>query len=203
MFRYLNGQMIAPQNQTISSIIVLRRYMVGQKRFEIAIKRKERQLGRELELPEFMVEMERASGTALDLSLSQLQVIVHENPFARAGRELPRGLFRSPYDERYGGSEGRIVRLFCGSQLAALEQEESDLEPAKGAAADIDSVRAVLRKAACPMTMLQISEAVGWDIGPYPKIIGQLEANGEIEVVADSVRWKPERFAVVTGDSIG
>jgi hypothetical protein len=133
MFRYLNGQIIASQNQTISSIIVLRRYLVGQKRFEIAIKRKERQLGRELELPEFMAEMERASGTALDLSLSQLQVVVHENPFARAGRELSRALFRGPYDERYGGSEGRIVRLFCGSQLAALEHEESDLERAKGA----------------------------------------------------------------------
>jgi hypothetical protein len=67
---------------------------------------------------------------------------------------------------------------------------------------DIDSVRAVLRKASCSMNMTQISEAVGWDIGPYPRILGQLEANGEIAVVADGVHWKPERFKVVTGESL-
>jgi hypothetical protein len=68
---------------------------------------------------------------------------------------------------------------------------------------DIDSVRAVLRKSSCPMNMTQISEAVGWDIGPFAKILGRLEANGEIERVVDGVQWKAERFAVVTGDSIG
>jgi hypothetical protein len=51
MFRYLNGQIIAPQNQTISSIIVLRRYMVGQKRFEIAIKEKSGSLDGNLNCP--------------------------------------------------------------------------------------------------------------------------------------------------------
>jgi hypothetical protein len=142
----------------------------------------------------------------MDLSLSQLQVIVHENPFARAGRELPRGLFRSPYDERYGGSEGRIVRLFCGSQLAALEEQEDSL----GAETtmenrpidDIDAVREVLRKAPGPMSLDQISRAIGDDIGPYPKILGQLEANGEIECVAGGVQWTPERFTVVAGETI-
>jgi hypothetical protein len=124
MFRYLDGEVIGAQNRTISAILVLRRYMVGQKRFEISIKRKERQIGRQLELPEFMEEMERASGTALDSSLSQLRVIVHENPFARIA--LPRELFRGPYDERFAGSEGRIVRMFCGSQLEALEKEERE-----------------------------------------------------------------------------
>ena len=83
MYRYLDGQAIALQNQTISAILVLRRYLVGAKRFEIAMKHKEKELGRKLELLEFWDETERARGTALDLSLSQLRVIVHENPFSR------------------------------------------------------------------------------------------------------------------------
>jgi hypothetical protein len=61
------------------------------------------------------------SGTALDLSLSQLRVIVHDNPFARI--QLPPELFLGPYDERYSGQEGRITRVFCGNELAALEKE--------------------------------------------------------------------------------
>jgi hypothetical protein len=130
MYRYLDGQAIAPQNRTISAIIVLCRYMVGTKRFEIATKRKENELGRKLELLEFWDETERARGTALDLSLSQLRVIVLENPFARI--QLPRELFRGPYDERYAGAEGRIVRAFCGNQLAALEEEAREADEAGG-----------------------------------------------------------------------
>ena len=130
MYRYLDGQAIAPQNRTISAIIVLRRYMVGTKRFEIAMTLKENELGRKLELLEFWDEIERARGTALDLSLSQLRVIVLENPFARI--QLPRELFRGPYDERYAGIEGRIVRVFCGNQLAALEEEAREAESAGG-----------------------------------------------------------------------
>jgi hypothetical protein len=130
MYRYLDGQAIAPQNRTISAIVVLRRYMVGSKRFEIAMRRKENELGRKLELLEFWDETERARGTALDLSLTQLRVIVLENPFARI--QLPRELFRGPYDERYAGCEGRIVRVFCGDQLAALEEEAREAELAGG-----------------------------------------------------------------------
>jgi len=126
MYRYRNGKAIAPQNQTISAIVVLRRYMVGSKRFEIAMKRKKNELGRKLESLECWDEIERARGTALDLSLSQIRVIVLENPFARI--QFPRELFRGPYDERYAGDEGRIVRVFCGNQLATLEEEEREAE---------------------------------------------------------------------------
>src|SRR5713101_4119409 len=130
MYRYLDGQAMAPQNRTISAILILRQYMVGTKRFEIAMKRKENELGRKLELLEFWDETERARGTALDLSLSQLRVIVLENPFARI--QLPRQLVRGPYDERYAGSEGRIVRVFCGDQLTALEEEAREAERTDG-----------------------------------------------------------------------
>lgn len=66
----------------------------------------------------------------MDLSLSQLRVIVHENPFARI--QFPRELFRGPYDERYAGTDGRIERVFCGSQLEALEEEAREAETMGG-----------------------------------------------------------------------
>ncbi len=130
MYRYLDGQPIAAQNKTISAIMVLQRYMIGSKRFELAMKRKEKELGHKLELLEFWDEIEGAKGTAFDLSLSQLRVIVHENPFARI--QLPRELFRGPYDERYAGSDGRVTKVFCGNRLAALEEEEREVEKADG-----------------------------------------------------------------------
>ena len=68
---------------------------------------------------------------------------------------------------------------------------------------DLYAVRAILPKATRPMNMGEISRAVGHEIGPYPKILGQLEANGEIEVVGGGVQWKTERFSEVTGESIG
>jgi hypothetical protein len=126
MYRYLDHQPIAPQNRTISAILVLQRYMVGTKKFEMAIKRKEKQLGRKFEMLEFLKEIERAKGTAYDLSLSQLRVVVHENPFSRI--HLPPELFCGPYDERYAGSAGSIVRVFCGNQLSSLEEEQPEAE---------------------------------------------------------------------------
>src|SRR5208282_1939037 len=56
MYRYLDRQPIATQKRTISAILVLRQYMVGANRFEIAMKRKEKQLGRKLDLLEFWDE---------------------------------------------------------------------------------------------------------------------------------------------------
>jgi hypothetical protein len=123
MYRYSRktGEEIQTQNTTISAIVVLRHYMVGSKRFEIAIKRKEFHMGRKLELEEFWEETQRVRGTALDLSLSQIRVVVHENPFARV--PFPSELFRGPYDERYSGVNGRVERVFCGEQLMLLERD--------------------------------------------------------------------------------
>lgn len=64
-------------------------------------------------------------------------------------------------------------------------------------------VRAILRKATRPTTMNEISRAVGHNIGPHSRILGQLEADGEIECVDGRVQWKPERFTVVAGESVG
>ena len=47
-----------------------------------------------------------------------LRVVVHENPYARI--PLPAELFRGPWDERYGGLDGRIQQLFIGDEVARL-----------------------------------------------------------------------------------
>lgn len=120
MYRYVPNQRPVPQNRTISAILVLQRYMVGARRLEMAIEGKEKQLGPKVGRLEYLNEIEFARATGLDPSVSQLRVVVHENPFSRI--PLPRELFRGPYDERYAGCAGRIVRVFCGSQLSALEE---------------------------------------------------------------------------------
>jgi hypothetical protein len=112
------------------------------------------------------------------------------------------GSFRNEIGEMTETALYGHLGTLLGNDLGAVEDVIRELED-KGAAIvrftyslspettmeirridDVDSVRSVLRKASLPMTMTQISRAVGRDIGPYSRILGQLEANGEIEVVA-------------------
>jgi hypothetical protein len=116
---------IEPQNRTISAILTLEQMGVGRRRFDIALTRRKAELGRRLTLDEHLEEIEKARGTERDVSLSQLRVVVCENPYARI--PLPRELFRGPYDERYGLDEttnDRITRLYAGEQIKQLESEE-------------------------------------------------------------------------------
>jgi len=72
--------------------------------------------------------VDRARGTASDWSLTQIRVVVHENPYANPDHvALYSELFRGPYDERFGAKEGHIERLFCGEHIAELVQRETDL----------------------------------------------------------------------------
>ncbi len=116
------GVPVDAQNQTISSVIVLQNVAVGQRRFRKGLKQREKELGRSLTLEEFQRELDRAHGTERDGSLSQLRVVVHENPYARL--PLPRDLFRGPYDERYGAEDNRITRVFAGEEIQSLEENE-------------------------------------------------------------------------------
>ncbi len=65
------------------------------------------------------------------------------------------------------------------------------------------AVRTTLQRANKPLKPNEISFAIGQDIGPYANILGQLEANGEIECVGKRVQWKPERFELVPGEPLG
>lgn len=120
MHREREGVPIAPQNQTLSAILVLQHVRVGERRFMADLRQRESDRGKKFELEEFWDELRKARGTERDVSLRQLRVIVHENPYARV--PLNRELFRGPYDERYGGDEGRIQRLFQGDEIAKLPE---------------------------------------------------------------------------------
>jgi hypothetical protein len=128
MIRYGKGEpptALEPQNSTISAVVVLQQIGVGKRRFDASVKRMQRKLGRELTLEEHFEAMNNARGTERDVSLTQLRVVVCENPYARI--RLPRGTFRGPYDERYGADEvtkGHITRLSAGDLIKELESQE-------------------------------------------------------------------------------
>jgi len=119
------GHAIAAQNTTMSAVLVLQHLSVGKRRFDIETRHRQQELGRELSLEELLDMVDRARGTDRDASLTQLRVVVCENPYARI--LLPRELFRGPYDERYGLDEtthDRITRLYAGEQIEQLESQE-------------------------------------------------------------------------------
>jgi len=117
------GRFAGIRNTTLSAILALRQFRVGQRRFQVDVRRKERELGHKLNLEEFGQMMELARGTERDVSLTQLRVVVHENPFAKV--PLPRTLFCGPYDERYGLVDDHIERVFAGEAMRAIEKEEN------------------------------------------------------------------------------
>lgn len=120
MHRERGGVPVAPQNQTISAILVLQQVPIGERRFAVWTQGIEARRGAKLEFDEILKEAEAASGTDRDVSLRELRVVVHENPYARI--PLPTELFRGPYDERYGERDGRIQRLFQGDEIARFNE---------------------------------------------------------------------------------
>jgi hypothetical protein len=121
MHQERGGVVMAPQNQTISAIIVLGRVAAGERLFQAYMRDREAQDGRRMELEELFRELELAPGTPRDPRRRPLRVVVHENPYARI--PLSSHLFRGPWDERYGGLEGRVQRLFEGTEVAKLPTE--------------------------------------------------------------------------------
>jgi len=118
MHRERAGVPFAPQNQTISAIIVLGRVPAGERLFDADMRQRETQQGRRFELEEFVQELELVKQTPRDMRHRPLRVVVHDNPYARL--PLPPDLFRGPWDERYGGLDGRVQQLFQGNEIAAL-----------------------------------------------------------------------------------
>jgi len=114
-----DGRPVAPKNQTISSIVGLEHLAVGQKRFAAHCRGVGMTKRRELTDDEFCAEFDAAAGTSCAPSIRQLRVVVNENPYAYV--PLPEEMFRGPWDERYGGRDGRIGRTYVGAEAAALE----------------------------------------------------------------------------------
>jgi hypothetical protein len=123
MVRYAkDGEPIEPYKTRIGAVIVLERLALGERYFKIAVRRREREMGREATLEEYLT-------LAFDLPVprfaEELRFVVCSNPYAPI--EFPQELFSGPYDERFGKSEAHIKRTFVGDQLNRLEQEEAEI----------------------------------------------------------------------------
>lgn len=116
---------IAPENTIVSAIIVVERYAIGEKRFRLFVHEREQELGRELSVGECLQSVEQSAGTERELSLNQIRVRVHENPYARV--PLDRRLFRGPFDERYGVVEdpNRWGQIYAGRGVAEFERQSA------------------------------------------------------------------------------
>lgn len=119
MHHEADGKPVAPKNQTISSVIVVQHLAVGQERFGSHCRQVERSSGRKLGDDEFLRLLDDAKGTPHDPEIRQLRVVVHENPYARI--PIPEAVFLGPWDERYGGRDGQIQRVFAGEEVLGLE----------------------------------------------------------------------------------
>ncbi len=123
MVRYSkDGQAIEPYKTRISAVIALARINVGERRFKIAVRRRECELGRETKLEEYL---EMATDMSAIRSVQELRVVVCSNPYARL--QFPQELFSGPYDEHFGPHQNHIQRTFFGDELKKLEDEEDDV----------------------------------------------------------------------------
>lgn len=128
MLRYAKGmnQAIAPQNTTVSSIVVVSRLNLGQRRFSIAARRRERELRRDLSSHETWAMLEEWSSMKPGLEETALRVCVYENPVRV--KPLSEAFGRGPLDQQFAmiDREG-LGRRFVGSELTKLEAEEAEV----------------------------------------------------------------------------
>jgi excisionase family DNA binding protein len=121
--KMIHPHMKTPQNTTISAIIALERFPVGQKEFRIQVAQKEFDGKRRLSEQELMDlwELNRAAHER-----RVLRAIVYDNPYAN--RPLPSDIFVGPFDERWGPSGKSISSTFIGPQLEAIKAREHALK---------------------------------------------------------------------------
>jgi excisionase family DNA binding protein len=111
-----------PQNTTISAVIALERFTVGQSELQIAVERQELVEQRVLSIEEHLKIL---ADNRDAYSRRVLRTIVYENP--HANKPLPRDIFVGPFDERWG-QEGDLIRqVFIGAELRKLTETEHEL----------------------------------------------------------------------------
>jgi hypothetical protein len=111
------------QNTTISALVVVEKFPLGQRRLASRWVRKETELGRKQSWEEFIAFAASLKPEGIDAAETVLRVIVYENPYARI--PLPRNIFVGPLDERFGPDGDNIKRVFAGVRLQELEAEEA------------------------------------------------------------------------------
>lgn len=123
MHKHVGSTPVGVEKTTISAILVVERYRIGEKRFRLFVHEREQELGRDLDFEEYWELLKESEGTDRDLSLSRIRVRVHENPHASA--PLARELFNGRFDERFGEVEntGKWGQVFVGRGVAEFEEK--------------------------------------------------------------------------------
>ena len=111
-----------PQNTTISAVLALERFTVGQSELQIAVERKEMAEQRVLNIEEHLRILDDNREM---YSRRVLRMIVYENPHAK--KPLPRDIFVGPFDERWGREGDLIKQVFIGPELRKLTETEHEL----------------------------------------------------------------------------
>jgi hypothetical protein len=104
------------QNTTFSAVLVLDRYPIRKRRIEINYKRGKK-LGEDAFNKNILNELP-------DHEEQPLRVSVYENPYARIA--FPKGLFRGPYDERWGVEGSNHLRTWVGVEVEKLDAEYTE-----------------------------------------------------------------------------
>lgn len=120
--KMIHPHLKTPQNTTISAVIALERFAVGQKEMKFEIEKIELEEQRGLSWEDLVALLEKHR-TAYERKV--LRTIVYENPHAR--NKLPRDVFVGPFDERWGQSGDYIAQVYIGDELAKLNKIEHEL----------------------------------------------------------------------------
>ncbi len=114
------------QNTTISAVIALERFPIGQREQRIRFAREELQGELQQARPFSWEErFERRKSIPSDEEIL-LRTIICDNP--HAANPLPRDIFRGPFDERWSHVDGKIAPTYVGDRLMDLERREQELD---------------------------------------------------------------------------
>jgi hypothetical protein len=122
MIRYKNGQAVDSQNTTISAVCVLDAVAESSRRLAIRVAQLKRESGQSSTLVSLFEKALETQGAETKDSRHHLRIQVYENPYTVA--PLVEAFGTGPWDERFGVRNGRFLRVFAGSLLAALEADE-------------------------------------------------------------------------------
>jgi hypothetical protein len=104
-----------PRNSTISAVVALERFPVGEHELEIKVEEAQRCQKHRL-LPPEILELWEHDREGHERRV--LRAIVYEN--IHAVRPLPRNIFTGPWDERWGRDGDNIKPVYVGANLADL-----------------------------------------------------------------------------------
>lgn len=125
--KMIDYKRMKPQNTSISAIVVLDKFALGQRRLRTHWEREEKRQGRKHSWEEFVAFAEGLKAKGIDAATTTLRVVVYENPYARLA--LTRDIFTGSFDERFGPDGENIRRVFAGKGILELEAEETADRP--------------------------------------------------------------------------